>query len=46
MPIVGSEEINVELSKYLKNINKPVLSFQDEAKYIDAYNDFYDKILS
>jgi starch synthase len=44
--IVGSEDINTELSKYLKTVNKPVLSFQDEEKYIDAYNDFYDKLLS
>ena len=44
--IIGSEEINPELSKYLKTVNKPVLPFQDEEKYIDAYNDFYDKILS
>lgn len=44
--IVGSEDINAELSKYLKTVNKPVLSFQDEEKYIDAYNDFYDKLLS
>jgi starch synthase len=44
--IIGSEEINEELSKYIKAINKPVLAFQDESKYIDAYNDFYDKILS
>jgi starch synthase len=44
--IVGSEDINAELSKYLKTVNKPVLSFQDEDKYIDAYNDFYDKLLS
>jgi len=44
--IVGSEDINTELSKYLKTVNKPVLPFQDEEKYIDAYNDFYDKLLS
>jgi len=44
--IIGSEEINTELSKYLKTVSKPVLQFQDEAIYIDAYNDFYDKILS
>ncbi|MDQ1332478.1 MAG: hypothetical protein QG576_513, partial [Bacteroidota bacterium] len=35
-----------ELSKYLKSVNKPVLPYKDETKYIDAYNDFYDKILS
>jgi starch synthase len=44
--IIGSEDINPELSKYLGTINKPVLGFKDETEYIDAYNDFYDKILS
>jgi len=44
--IIGSEEINNDLTKYLEMVNKPLLKFQDESKYIDAYNDFYDKILS
>jgi len=44
--IIGSEDINEELSAYLTTINKPVLSYKDETQYIDAYNDFYDEILS
>jgi starch synthase len=44
--IIGSEEINKDLTKYIETIDKPVLQFQDESKYVDAYNDFYDKILS
>lgn len=44
--IVGSEEINSELQKHIRSLNKPVLEFQDESKYIDAYNDFYDTLLS
>ncbi len=44
--IIGSEKINEELSAYVKTINKPVLSYHDENEYIDAYNEFYDKILS
>jgi starch synthase len=44
--IIGSENINEELSKYISTVNKPVLTFKDETEYIDAYNDFYDKILS
>jgi len=44
--IIGSEVINDEISKYIKTISKPVLAFQDESTYIDAYNDFYDKMLS
>jgi starch synthase len=43
--IIGSEEINKELVKYIDSIDKPVLQYQDESKYVDAYNDFYDKIL-
>jgi starch synthase len=43
--IIGSEDINEELTRYLGTINKPVLAFKDETEYIDAYNDFYDKIL-
>jgi starch synthase len=44
--IIGSEDINEELANYVKTINKPVLSYKDESQYIDAYNEFYDKILS
>ncbi|MFZ0281661.1 MAG: glycogen/starch synthase [Bacteroidales bacterium] len=44
--IVGSEDINEELLKYVSIQNKPTLNYQDELVYIDAYNDFYDKILS
>jgi starch synthase len=44
--IIGSEEINEELKKYVKTINKPVLPYKDETQYIDAYNEFYDEILS
>jgi starch synthase len=43
--IIGSEDINEELTRYLGTINKPVLAFKDETEYIDAYNDFYDNIL-
>ncbi len=44
--IIGSDKINEELNKYLETIDKPVLPFKDESDYIDAYNDFYDQILS
>jgi starch synthase len=44
--IIGSEDINDELTKYLKTVNKPVLPYKDESQYVDAYNEFYDKILS
>ncbi|NMC37489.1 MAG: glycogen/starch synthase [Bacteroidales bacterium] len=44
--IIGSEEINSDLLKHIQSLNKPVLGYHDESTYIDAYNDFYDKILS
>ncbi|NSW95195.1 MAG: glycogen/starch synthase [Bacteroidales bacterium] len=44
--IIGSEVINEDLKKYIQSINKPVLEYHDEDSYIDAYNDFYDKLLS
>ena len=44
--IIGSENINEELKKYLETVSKPVLPFKDESEYIDAYNDFYDEMLS
>jgi len=44
--IFGSEDINEELTKYISTVNKPVLTFKGETEYIDAYNDFYDKLLS
>lgn len=43
--IIGSEKINEDLKKHLATINKPVLDYKDENEYIDAYNEFYDKIL-
>ena len=44
--IVGSEKINPEIEKHLKTIKKPVLPFQDEETYIDAYADFYDEVMN
>jgi starch synthase len=44
--IIGSEEINSELYRHIKSVNKPYLDYHDESTYVDAYNDFYDKILS
>ncbi len=43
--IIGSETINPELSSYIKNSDKPYLDYQSEDEYIDAYSNFYDKIL-
>ncbi len=44
--ILGSKNINNNVETYLKSIDKPVLGHQSEENYIDAYSDFYDKILT
>lgn len=44
--ILGSKNINNNMETYLKSIDKPVLGHQSEENYIDAYSDFYDKILT
>lgn len=43
--IKGSENINEEVEQYMKATGKPFLDFQPKETYIDAYSDFYDKIL-
>ena len=42
--IIGSKEINKEVKEYIESQGKPSLGYQDEEEYIDAYNEFYDKI--
>lgn len=42
--IIGSEKINSDISKYIKNLDKPVLAYQQNDQYIDAYSDFYDEV--
>ena len=44
--IKGSESINKELENYLDQIKKPKLDYQSEENYIDAYSEFYDKLLT
>ncbi|MDT8400815.1 MAG: glycogen/starch synthase [Bacteroidales bacterium] len=43
--IIGSKEINKEVEKYIRSKDKILLGYQDEEEYIDAYNEFYDKIV-
>lgn len=43
--IVGSETINNDILSFIKNSNKPFLDFHNEETYLDAYSEFYDKIL-
>jgi starch synthase len=44
--IIGSEKINTDLVKFIETSGKPMLDFKDESEYVDAYNEFYDKLLS
>ncbi|KPK84144.1 MAG: glycogen synthase [Bacteroides sp. SM23_62_1] len=44
--IIGSREINKNIMKYIKSIQIPVLEYQEEDLYINAYSDFYDQILA
>ena len=42
--IQGSENINPELSAYIADRDKLFLGYQPEETYIDAYDDFYEKV--
>jgi len=42
--IQGTENINANLKKYILENDKLFLDFQPKEDYIDAYNDFYDKV--
>jgi len=44
--IIGSEGIDSELEKEIKDMDKPVLEFQNEESYVEEYNNFYDSVLS
>ncbi len=44
--ILGSEQINGDVESYAKNEKKDFLDYQSEDAYVDAYNDFYDKMLN
>ena len=42
--IQGTEKIHPELEKYVSETTKPFLGHQSKETYIDAYDDFYEKI--
>ncbi len=42
--IQGTENINADLKKYIEEKDKLFLDYQSKEDYIDAYNDFYDKV--
>lgn len=44
--VQGSENVNSEVIQYAKDNNIPLLDYHDEETYVDAYSDFYDKLLS
>lgn len=43
--IIGSPKINEEIMDHVRKTDKTVLEYQDMDQYINAYSDFYDKIL-
>ena len=43
--IIGSPKINAELMEWLPKSGKPLLEYKEESVYIDAYSEFYDKVL-
>jgi starch synthase len=42
--IQGTENINPEVKKHIQDSGKLFLDYQSKDEYIDAYNDFYDKV--
>lgn len=44
--IQGSQNINQKVSEFIERENKLFLPYQEEESYIDAYNEFYDKVLN
>ncbi|NQU53454.1 MAG: glycogen/starch synthase [Bacteroidetes bacterium] len=42
--IKGTENINADVESYIKSSNKEFLDYQPKETYIDAYNEFYDKV--
>ena len=44
--IQGSPEINPQVEEYAKTCGKPFLGYHNLETYVDAFNDFYDMVLS
>ncbi|KAF0198293.1 MAG: starch synthase [Bacteroidetes bacterium] len=44
--IIGSETVNQELLDYINESGKPMLPYQPLDRFVDNYNNFYDKILN
>jgi starch synthase len=43
--IVGDEKINEEVLDYAKKSGKPLLDYQGDENYFEAFNQFYDQII-
>jgi starch synthase len=43
--IIGSENIDKAVYEYAKKSKLPMLEYQGEDNYVDAFNKFYDKVL-
>lgn len=43
--VKGSQKLHPEVEAYIEQANKLTLNYQDEDNYIDAYNDFYNKVI-
>jgi starch synthase len=43
--IVSEENVNPELLEYVRDSKKPILEYQGDEDYFDAYNQFYDQII-
>jgi starch synthase len=43
--IIGCEKIDEQVKRHIAGLDKPLLEYQGEENYIDAYNNFYDELL-
>lgn len=44
--IIGSEQINKEVQKYMVKSGKPLLPYQNSDSYIESYSSFYDHVMN
>jgi starch synthase len=44
--IIGSTQINKDVLKYAEKSGKPLLTYQDNDSYVDAYSVFYDQVIN
>ena len=44
--VMASPNINKDVEKYARTLGKPILEYPGEENYVDAYNEFYDKIIT